>query len=158
VLGQRDPSRPELGVEDGDLQRLLGHAVALDRLEVTSHGRPGQAVAGGEQEGHEVADQGQAGAVVELGGVVGIDVGRALPPPDADVGLGSDHQHLPDGLLPERGAERPHEGETDPVEVDGEEAHGRIIAPASVPRAKKPRPGRRGAKMAGCDACGGWRS
>ena len=82
-----------------------------------------------------MVDQRQAGTVVELGRVVGVDVGRTLPPAFADVGLGLDHQHLADGLLAEGGAEGTDQGKADAVEVDGEEAHGRIIAPASVTRA-----------------------
>ena len=44
VLGQRDAGRPQLGVEHGDLEGLLGHAMALDRLEEVGHGGAGQVV------------------------------------------------------------------------------------------------------------------
>ena len=131
VRGQRDPRRPQLGVEHGDLEGLLGHAVALDRLQDVGHRRAGEGVTGGEQHRDQVVHQRQTGAVVELRGVVGVDIGRALAPAHAEIGLGAHDQHVPNGLLAEAGAERPDQREADTVEDDGKEAHRRIIAPAT---------------------------
>ena len=123
VVREAAPGRAQLGVEHRQLERRLGHLVALDRLERGRDAGSGQPVAHGREARDEEAAQHLGGPVDVLGAVERLAHRDALAPA---LGLGRlhpDQQHLPPGDGPEGGAERRHQRQLDAVEVDGGQLH-----------------------------------
>jgi hypothetical protein len=120
--GQRLVPGPQPGVEHGQLQGRLGHAVALDE----GHGLPRSLrveVPGRGDGRDQEAAQDVGGAVGVLRGVAGLGRGHTLPPPLGPVGDGPDQEHVPVPLNSERGPERRHQRQRDPPQLDPFELH-----------------------------------
>jgi hypothetical protein len=121
-VGERAGLGAQLGIEDGHLERPLGHRVSVDlgqrRADV---GRLEGAV--GPEAGEEVVGDDVLGAFHVLGGVARFRQGDALAPslrPRA-VGAGQldpHEQDVPPVLLAEAGAERRDQGHLDASELD----------------------------------------
>jgi hypothetical protein len=114
---------PKPGVEDGQLQGGLGHAVALDEGHGPA-GRLGVEVPGRGHGRDQEPAQHVGGAVGVLRGVAGLGRGHALAPALGVGGDGPDQQHVAILLDPERGPERRHQRQRHPSQLHPAELHG----------------------------------
>ena len=121
-VGERAVLRTELGVEDGHLQRPLGHRMAVQLGEARSH-VGGVERAAGHQPGEQVVDHHVLRAVDVLGGVARVAERHALAPalgalPSRRLQLAAHEEDVALGLAPEARAERRDQRHGDAAQLD----------------------------------------
>ena len=134
-FGERAPGGAQLGVEDGHLERRLGHRVATNGLEHAGDRRGVEVVHAGESWRQHLPDHERC-AVDVLRRVRRLVAGDALPPALGDgavvLDLGADEQDAPAGLHAEARAERRDEGEPDLAQLADSRPHWCALAPMRV--------------------------